>query len=67
MLLSVERPLAGALAFHIPGATLQHCYGPVRAVLPASEWIMCERTMGVPQELGRSCRFLNEVPAGVTG
>src|SRR2546423_1567444 len=23
--------------------------------------------MGVPQELGRSCRLLNEIPAGATG
>ena len=29
MLLSVERPFAGALAFHLPGAMLQHCDGLV--------------------------------------
>jgi RNA-directed DNA polymerase len=28
---------------------------------------MCKRTIGVPQELGRSCRFLSEIPAGDTG
>jgi hypothetical protein len=36
MLLSVERPFVGAFAFHIPRATLLHCDGQVRAVLPAS-------------------------------
>jgi hypothetical protein len=33
-------------------------------ILPASVWNMCKRTIGVLQELGRSCRFLSEVPAG---
>jgi hypothetical protein len=36
LLWSVERPFAGASAFHIPGATLRHRTGLVFAVLPAS-------------------------------
>src|SRR5262245_11284937 len=36
MLLSVERPFAGALTFVIPGATLRHRNGLVTAVPPAS-------------------------------
>src|SRR6516162_4200572 len=66
MLLSAERPLVGALAVRIPGAALLHCIGLVRAVLPASTE-HGERTLGVPQEPGRSCRFLSELPAGDTG
>src|SRR6516164_3459195 len=66
MLLSVERPFVGALAFRIPGAALLHRNGLVRAVLPASTE-HGERTLGVPQELARSCRFLSELPAGDTG
>ena len=27
-------------------------------VLPGSEWNMCKRTIGIPQELGRSCHLL---------
>ena len=67
MLLSVERPFAGAFAFRSPRAKSRHCNGLVLAILPASEWNMCRRTIGVLQELGRSCRFLSEVPAGDTG
>ena len=66
MLLSVERPFVGAFAFRIPGAALLHRNGLVRAVLPASTE-HGERTLGVPQEPGRSCRFLCEIPAGDTG
>ena len=66
MLLSVERPFAGAFAFLIPGAALLHRNGLVRTVLPASTE-HGERTLGVPQEPGRSCRFLCEIPAGDTG
>ena len=55
MLLSVERPFVGAFAFRLPRATLLHRNGLVQAVLPASDWNMCKRTIGVPQELGRSC------------
>ena len=29
-------------------------YGLVQAVLPASDWNMCKRTIAVPQELGRT-------------
>ena len=66
MLLSVERPFVGASAVHIPGATLLHRIGLVPAVLPASTE-HGKRTLGVPQELGRSCRSLCEIPAGDTG
>jgi hypothetical protein len=66
MLLSVERPFVGASAVRIPGAALLHRYGLVRAVLPASTE-HGERTLGVPQEPGRSCRFLCEIPARDTG
>ena len=67
MLLSFERPFVGAFAFVQPGATLLHRIGLVRAVLPESDWNMCKRTIGVPQELGSSCRFLGRIPAGDTG
>jgi hypothetical protein len=66
MLLSVERPFVGAVAFRIPGAVLLHRNGLVREVPPASTE-HGERTFGVPQEPGRSCRFLCEIPAGDTG
>ena len=66
MLWSVERPFVGAFAFHIPGATLLHRTGLVRVVLPASTE-HGERAIGVPQELGSSCRLLGRIPAGVTG
>jgi hypothetical protein len=66
MLLSVERPFVGAFAFHIPGAMLLHlmvwCKQSCRRRLN-----MGKRTIGVPQELVRSCRFLSEIPAGATG
>src|SRR5262245_57914905 len=51
MLLSAERPLVGALAFVIPGATLRHRNGLVSAVPPASTE-HGERTFGVPRNLG---------------
>jgi hypothetical protein len=54
MLLSVERPFVGAFAVVQPGATLLHRNGLVQAVLPASDWNMCKRTIGIPQELGIS-------------
>jgi hypothetical protein len=50
MLLSVERPIVGAFAVHIPRAMLLHRNGLVHAVLPASR-NMCKRTMEIPQEL----------------
>ena len=66
MLLSVERPFVGASAFHIPGATLRHRTGLVATVLPASTE-HGKRTIGVSRELGRSCRLLSDIPAGVPG
>jgi hypothetical protein len=66
MLLSAERPFAGALAFVIPGAALRHRNGLVSAVLPASTE-HGERTIGGPQEPGRSCLLLGEFPAGRPG
>src|SRR6516165_4332770 len=66
MLLSVERPFVGASAVRIPGAMLLHRTGLVPAVLPASTE-HGKRAVGVPQELGRSCRFLCEIPVGDTG
>ena len=67
MLSSVERPFVGAFAVEIPRATLRHCIGLVQAVLPASDGNMCKRTIEIPQELGRSCRLLGQIPAGATG
>src|SRR5262249_526731 len=66
MRLSAERPFVGALAVRIPGATPRHRNGLVPAVLPAST-DHGERTIGVPQEPGRSCHLLSEMPAGDTG
>src|SRR6516164_9139324 len=66
MLLSAERPFVGAFAVRIPRATLRHRNGLVPAVPPASTE-HGERTIGVPQELARSCRLLSELPAGETG
>src|SRR5215469_1079518 len=66
MLLSAERPLAGAFAVRIPGAAPLHRNGLVPAVPPAST-DHGKRAIGVPQELGRSCRLLSEMPAGDTG
>ena len=62
MLLSFERPFVGAFAFVVPGAMLLHRNGLVRAVLPESDWNMCKRTIGVPQELGRSSSFPRQIP-----
>ena len=67
MLLSFERPFVGAFAFVQPRATLLHRNGLVRAVLPESDWNMCKRTIGVPQELARSCRFLSETRLEIPG
>ena len=54
MLLSVERPIVGAFALGRSRATLLHCNGLVQAVLPASDWNMCKRTIEILQELGRT-------------
>src|SRR5262249_44071733 len=66
LLWSVERPFVGASAVPLPGATLRHCSGLVTAVLPASTE-PGKRTLAVPQELGRSCRLLCDIPVGATG
>ena len=67
MLLSVERPIVGAFAVHIPRATLRHCSGLVHSSPAGVGKNMCKRTMEIPQELARSCRFLGNIPAGDTG
>ena len=68
MLLSVDRPIVGAFALGRSGATLLHCSGLVQAVLPASDWNICKRTIEIPQELGRTLiLLLSELPAGDTG
>ena len=56
----------GAFVFLNAGATLLLLMGLEPAVLPESK-NMCKRTIGVPQELGRSCRFLGQFPEGVPG
>ncbi len=67
MLLSVERPFVGAFAFHIPGATLLHCERS-GASSPAGVGLEHgRRIIEVPQELGRSCCFLGNIPDGDTG
>ena len=56
MLLSVERPPRGSLCLWMTRGHAAALYGLVHAVLPASDWNMCKRTIVVPQELGRPCR-----------
>ncbi len=51
MLLSFERPIVGAFAFVIPGATLLLLTGLVQAVLPESK-NMSKRIIGFPRNLG---------------
>ena len=67
MLLSVESPKRGSLctwASRGHAAALQWS----GASSPAGVgWNMCKRTIGVPQELGSSCRFLGIIPVGDTG
>ncbi len=62
MLLSVERPIVGAFAVEVPRATLLHRNGLLRAVPPASDWNMCKRTIGVPQELWEILSFPRQNP-----
>jgi hypothetical protein len=73
MLWSVERPLVGASAVHIPGAMLRHRTGLVPAVLPASknmangQWGL-SGNLGGPDHLqatfaGRGDRLTNPRPA----
>src|SRR5262249_30710079 len=66
MLWSAERPFVGALVVRIPGAAPRHRNGLVPAVLPASTEDG-ERTIGVPQEPGRSGRLLRGIPSGRPG
>jgi len=66
MLLSVERPFVGAFVVRPAGAMLLLRIGLGQAVLPASR-NMCRRTIGVPQELGRSCRFLGQPRPEIPG
>ena len=67
MLLSVERPNCGSLCLLMTKGHAAALNGLVQAVLPASVWNMCKRIMEVPQELGRSCCFLGNIPDGDTG
>ena len=62
MLLSAERPIVGAFAVEVPRATLLHRNGLLRAVPPASDWNMCKRTIGVPQELWEILSFPRQHP-----
>jgi hypothetical protein len=52
MLLSVERPIVGAFAVHIPRATLLLRSGLVQAVLPASVRTCANGQWGFPRNLG---------------
>ena len=67
MLLSVERPNRGSLCLLMTKGHAAALYGLVQAVLPASVWNMCKRTIGVPQELERSCRSLGQSRAEIPG
>ena len=67
MLLSFERTIiAGAFVFVDAGAMLLLFNGLEQGVLPESK-NMSKRTIGVPQELGRSCRFLGESRPEIPG
>jgi hypothetical protein len=67
MLLSVERPNRRSLCLLMTKGHAAALSGLVQAVLPASVWNMCKRIIEVPQELGRSCCFLGNIPDGDTG
>jgi hypothetical protein len=54
MLLSVERPNRGSLCLSMTKGHAAALHGLVRAVLPASDWNICKRTIEIPQELGRT-------------
>jgi hypothetical protein len=62
MLLSAERPNRGSLCLSMTKGHAAALYGLVQAVLPASDWNMCKRTIVVPQELGRSSSFPRQIP-----
>jgi hypothetical protein len=67
MLLSFERPFVGAFVFWTSGAALL-CRRWSDTSSPAGVGLEHgKRIIEVSQELGRSCRLLNEVPAGDTG
>jgi hypothetical protein len=66
MLLSFDSTIVGAFVFVNAGAMLLPFMGLGCAVLPELK-NMCKRIIGVPQELGRSCRLLGRFPAGATG
>ena len=61
MLLSFERLVVGAFVFLIPRAMLLLHIGLVQAVLPESK-NMRKRTLGVPQELGRTLFASRQIP-----
>ena len=62
MLLSVERPNRGSLCLSMTRGHAAAPYGLVQAVLPASDWNMCKRTIVVPQELGRTLFAPRRIP-----
>ena len=62
MLLSVERPNRGSLCLSMTRGHAAALYGLVQAVLPASDWNMCKRTIVVPQELGRTLFAPRRIP-----
>jgi hypothetical protein len=76
MLLSVERPIVGALAVPKPGATLRYRNGLVPAVLPASTEHVQTDNWGSPgtweilsfpqRDPGRSYRVINSRPRRCT-
>ncbi len=62
MLLSAERPNRGSLCLSMTKGHAAALYGLVQAVLPASDWNMCKRTIVVPQELGRTLFAPRRIP-----
>ena len=67
MLLSAERPVVGAFAFHIPRAMLLHFIWS-GASSPAGVGLEHrKRIIEIPQELGRSCHLLGEPRLEIPG
>jgi len=64
MLLSVERPLVGAFAFHIPRAMPLLRNGLVQAVLPASR-NMANGHLRFARDLGDLARLLGKFPVEI--
>ena len=62
MLLSAERPNRGSLCLSMTKGHAAALYGLVQAVLPASDWNMCKRTIEIPQELGRTLFAPRRIP-----